>query len=635
MKEIGNLSKTNSGQVSNYATLPAASQLMGTKEIAEMFGISTSAVTNYQSRYDDFPKPYTVLAATPVFIQQNIIEWAEKHSRNYKAPIINKAEWGTAKTIAYVGRPRVGKSFCISVFFHNAIEYRKVASKPGDDCTQCPVIHYIKDGIQEEFAVFHNKRKDSKIQDPDGMDGIQTPVTAEKFSVFMSEISGYLKQKQQSNRLDEKPDESEAYIEIFMRPSEMAKEIMMRTHVSALVVIDTPGVAEEYGMIPIEKADLVVLVAADSNRREAHKSYEEIVSKMKPLLSTSRFCFLYRTGSDGDDLEEYMDCQELAKEAMKSFEKNFSGLKQSNIIIESEMEVLQPAKTVIGIPNMGRLKIKSAEKLFVKDIVDKFSKYLQMESIDFESVRKEILQARNNGLSLCEVESFLSELLRKWTHNSIDQKDNGRCEFTLESFKKEKHGRVMTDDNYRLLHYVNIARRVQLNDLYKHFAKYTCDLCTDAWKQVLLKYVYVQITNVIKTDLGMLVGCHPWEAYPPVTMYAIESILADKILECVENGVLSIEKEIDCMMSYGVSSRSWNYVNINGDDAANRAYVKLQLIHIFKLNKIKVYNCYDMVYCRYTLGLQILGAYEVLKNILELFNSSHNVIEKMENMLMS
>lgn len=634
MKEIGNLLQTNNCQASNYGTLPAPNQLMGTKEIAEMLGISTSAVTNYQSRYDDFPKPYTVLAATPVFIAQNIIEWAEKHCRNYKAPTINKAEWGTAKTIAYVGRPRVGKSFCISVFLQNAIEYRKVASKPGDDCTQCPVIHYIKDGIQEEFAVFHNKRKDSKIQDPDGMDGIQTPIIAEKFSVFMSEISGYLKQKQLSNGADEKPDESESYIEIFMRPSEMAKQIMMQTHVSALVVIDTPGVAEEYGMVPIEKADLVVLVAADSNRREAQKSYEEIVSKMKPLLSTSRFCFLYRTGSDGDDLEEYMDCQELAKEAMKSFEENFSGLRQSNIIIESEMEVLQPAKAVIGIPNMGRLKIKSAEKFFVKDIVDKFSKYLQMESIDFESVRKEILQARNNGLSLCEVESFLNKLLGKWTYNSLNQEHNGRCEFTLESFKEEKHGRVMTDDNYRLLKNANTARRMQLNELYEHFAKYTCDLYTDAWKQVVIKYVYAQITNIIKTDLGILVGYHPWEAYPPVTMYAIESILAEKILKCIQNGVISLSAAINCMMSYGVSSLSWNYVNVNRNDVANRAYVKLQLIYIFKLNQIKAYSCYDMVYYRYTLGLQILGEYEVFKNILSLFDSSLNVIEEMENALM-
>lgn len=633
MKEITDILLSANDEMLNYRNLPASDQLMGTKEVAELLGISTSAVTNNQSRYDDFPKPYTLLAATPVFIRQDIVKWAEKHGRTYKAPAINKAEWGQSKTIAYVGRPRVGKSFCISEFLQNAIEYRKVASKPGDDCTQCPVIHYIKDGIQEEFAVFHNKRKDSKAADPDGMDGIQTPITEEKFSMFMSDVSHYLKEKKQSNMSDETADGCEAYIEIFMRPSEMAKEIMIRTNVSALVVIDTPGVAEEYGMVPIEKADLVVLVAADSNRGEAQKSYEEIVSKMKPLLSTSRFCFLYRTDSSVDDLEEYNECQEFAKEAMKAFEANFSGLKKSNIIIESEMEVLQPAKTVIGIPNMGRQKIKPAEKFFIKDIIDKFSGYLQEELIDFESVEKEIYQAKDRGLSLSKTEKFLNELLEKWTYDSLNQEQDGQDEFTLELFKQEKHGRVMTDDNYRLLGNVNSARRMQLHALYEHFAKYTCDSCTDAWKQVLVKYVYAKITNAIKNDLGVLVGCHPWESDPPVTMYAIESILAEKMLDCIQDGADFLNKAINGMMDYGVSSKSWNYVNINRSHVAKRAYTKLQLIRSFKLDEIKAYSCYDMVYYRYTLGLQILGTYETFKSILNLFDSSLDVVEEMENSL--
>ena len=53
------------------------------------------------------------------------------------------------------------------------------------------------------------------------------------------------------------------------------------------------------------------------------------------------------------------------------------------------------------------------------------------------------------------------------------------------------------------------------------------------WKQVIIKYVYSQITTSIKTDVGISEGTHQFEAYPPVTMYAIESILAKDILEKV------------------------------------------------------------------------------------------------------
>lgn len=637
MKKDSDTILTDNYQISTCGTLPAPEQLMGTKEISEMLGVSASAVTNYQNRYDDFPQPYTVLAATPVFIAQDIIKWAEKHNRNYKAPTINKAEWRTTKTIAFVGRPRVGKSFCISVFLQNTIEYRKVASKAGPSCTLCPVMHYINDDIAEEFAIFHNKRKGNQSSDPDGMDGLQTPIIEENFSIFMSEISDYLKQKNPAVNSDNTSDEFESYIEVFMRPSKMAKEIMMRAQVSSLLIIDTPGVAEEYGMVPIEKADLVVLVAADSDRIEAEKSYEEIVSKMKPLLSTSRFCFLYRTDADGDDLEEYTDCQNTAKDAMRYFEENFSSLKQSNIIIESEMEVLQPAKTVIGIPHMGKLKIKSAENFFVSDMTDKFSKYLQRNSIDFENVKKEILQAKNNGLSLCEVENFINELLKKWTYNSLNQEQPEQPEFTLESFKDEKHGRVMTDDNYRLITNINVTRRMQLNNLYSHFSKYTCDLYTDSWKQILIKYVYAEITHAVKTDLGLLIGLHPWEAYPPATMYAIEAVLSGEILKYIQNNVLSsneVTSIIKCMKDYGVSSQSWNYVRAKQNDIENKAYIKLKLTDIFKLNQIKSYNCYDLIYYRYILGLQMLGVYTIFKNISALFDNSLDAIEEMKNTLM-
>lgn len=607
-------------------SLPTPDQLMGTKEVAELFSISTPAVTNFQKRYNDFPKPYVTLAATPIFLKNEIIDWANKHSRMYKAQNINKAEWGQAKIIAYVGRPRVGKSFCISEFLNNTMQYRNAASKSGADCTQCPVIHYIKDNIVEEFAIFHNKSLNDYTPDDDGMNGYQSPLIEDKFTIFMTEVNNYLKERKKNNT-----DEQiivNSYIEIYARPSAMAKEIMRNANISSLIIIDTPGVAENYGMVPIEKADLVVLVAADSNRVEAQNSYTEIIKKMKPLLSTSRFCFLYRTSSSVDDLEEYIDCQNKAKEAMKSFEENFSDLRKSDIIIETEMEVLHPANTVIGIPNMSDKKIKNAETFFMQEIIDKFSTYLYKKKIDMENLKNELLQAQKDGLTFDTVKEFIQRLLSAWTYTSLNARINTDIKYTLENFKNEKHSRVMTQDNYRLLQHVNMARRMHINELYNNFKNYTCTSNPLMWQQLLIKYVYITITDMVKNDTGLLIGKHPWESYPPVTLYAIESILSEHLLELMKNKDTFLQNAINYMIEYNVKSNTWNYVNLNNDPNAS---IKLQLINILKLNKIHTSSCYDMVYNRYTLGLHMLGVYEIYKYILDLFTESNDIFTELEN----
>jgi len=597
----------------------SADRIMGVKEAAELLGVSSQAFANLRNRYkEDFPVPCVELTATPIFDRLDIERWAEAHNRTYKSEN-TIANLGAYKTIAFCGRPRVGKSFLVSLFFDEPFAYRAGCSQHGDDFTQCAVQHYVSSEIKEPCAIFHNKRKDDHGADVDGMDGIQCPIRDEKFPQFMREITDYLKSKREAGE----EISSDVYIEVYMCPSPMAREIMAKCNVKTLIITDTPGVSSNYSLVPIEKADLVVLVAADSNGMEAKASYKELVEKLAPLIASSKMCFMYRMGEGCDDEEEYWEMQEKAKGAMGSFESCFSELKAS--IIESSMEVLQPAKTVIGIPPMKEKKKSTAENLFVNHITDKLVELLTNENVVFAEVAEVIKDA---GVSKDELLSFVKSLLATWSFESLDREVEQ--EYTLDTFKDERHDRVMSADNYRLLYAVNMACRKQLQSLYNEFKKYNEKNCPEMWKQMLVKYVYSRLSSAVKVDMGVSEGTHHFEAYPPVTMYAMESILARDVWETViasdAEAYQKVQKYISVLKNYEVTSNSWGYVNLDLQNVPART--KLYLIDKCKLNEIKVENTTDMVWSRYTLGLQKVAEFFIWRDILNVLDVSKDDITK-------
>lgn len=597
----------------------SSDRIMGVKEAAEYLGVSSQAFSNLRNRYkEDFPVPCVELTATPIFDKLDIERWADAHNRTYKSEN-GTVNLGTYKTIAFCGRPRVGKSFLVSLFFDEPFTYRAGCSQHGDDFTQCAVQHYVSTEIKEPCAIFHNKRKDDHGADADGMDGIQCPIRDEKFPQFMREITDYLKSKREAGE----EISSDVYIEVYMFPSPMAREIMTKCNVRTLIITDTPGVSSDYSLVPIEKADLVVLVAADSNGTEAKASYKELVEKLAPLIASSKMCFMYRMGEGCDDEEEYLEMQEKAKGAMSSFENCFSELRAS--IIESAMEVLQPAKTVIGIPPMKEKKKSVAENLFVNHITNKLIELLTKESVAFTEVANEIINA---GVSKEELLSFVKSLLAAWSFESLET--DVKQEYTLDTFKDEKHDRVMSGDNYRLLYAVNMACRKQLQGLYNEFKKYNEKNCPEMWKQILVKYVYSRLSAAVKVDMGVSEGTHHFEAYPPVTMYAMESILArdvwDYVIASDVETYQKVQKYISVLRNYEVTSNSWGYVNLDLQNVA--AKNKLYLIDKCKLNEIKVENRTDMVWSRYTLGLQKVAEFFIWRDMLNVMGVSEDNITK-------
>src|SRR5262249_55070819 len=53
-------------------------ELVGVAEIAEMAGVSRSAVANWRARFSDFPRPVAELQSGPVFLRLKVRKWLRR-----------------------------------------------------------------------------------------------------------------------------------------------------------------------------------------------------------------------------------------------------------------------------------------------------------------------------------------------------------------------------------------------------------------------------------------------------------------------------------------------------------------------------------------------------------------------------
>lgn len=589
------------------------SSIVGTKEAADFFGMSTQAFLNYKNRNEEkgFPKPVKTLKATPIYDMEELQKWAEEHQLNYHSKEVIQINGQSCKTIAFCGRPRVGKSWIISLFAENSILYRSGCSKGGSDFTQCSVQNIFRNDIMEEHVVFHISPNNvgSRILDDEKMDGRECPFEEGKLEIFMEEINLYLREKIQKNEISN----NEAYLEFYLRPSSLAKNIMKENGLNTLKIIDTPGVSNNYKLVQVDNADLVFIVLSDSNETEAINSFTDLVKGIAPLVASNKGGFLYRLNEACDDEEEYEELQKQANQAMSCFTECFSDLKGS--IIESSMDVLQPEKSVIGIPSMKTKKISVSENIFTKKFEEKINSLLRKSDVDIEELRKTILE---NNVDPNEAKELVLKLLESWSAQHWNQNKEGK--YTDKEFKEEAHDRVMTSDQYRMIHFSTISRQKQLQELFEEFKQHTVDSYQKNWQQELIKYVYQVVTLAIKNDVGIADGNHPLEQNPPITMHAIEAVLAEHILNEVIDGKNKIpfRSYVDLMNQYGVTSNSWSYINVNVNDDNKTKLVRA--IVNSKLSKVKCDSLEDCIRTRYTLGLQMLGQHEILQNLSSIYN---------------
>lgn len=66
--------------------------LISTKQIAELAGVSKQAVSNWTTRHEDFPKPaFVVSAKLPVYLRSEVMAWLKanpRHKRTVRQAIV-------------------------------------------------------------------------------------------------------------------------------------------------------------------------------------------------------------------------------------------------------------------------------------------------------------------------------------------------------------------------------------------------------------------------------------------------------------------------------------------------------------------------------------------------------------------
>lgn len=83
-------------------------ELVGIAEIAKMFDVSPAAVTNWRSRFDDFPRPISILKSGPVFRAEQIKKWYRRKNKMAAKVIASiNLKGGVAKTTTTVGLAQV------------------------------------------------------------------------------------------------------------------------------------------------------------------------------------------------------------------------------------------------------------------------------------------------------------------------------------------------------------------------------------------------------------------------------------------------------------------------------------------------------------------------------------------------
>lgn len=580
--------------------------IVGTKEIGDLFGISSSAVVNLQNRYADFPIPTKRLESGPIFDLLEIKEWGIKHNR---IPIRNTIpiEAGDHKSIAFVGLPRTGKSYSSSVFVTEpeCFILRRAFSGAGDDFTQCAVKIIVSSKIAESYAQFNTDKEEERQY---------SRIEEGSLINFVTEVNAYLKQKRESGQ-DISPSE---YIEIFVKPSQLAIEIMDENKLSYLIITDTPGVSDSYELVQIAEAHLVMLVLADSGGETARAGFKKIVERIAPLVAAGDACFLYNLKKPCDDEEEYGDMQQDAETAMQSFEAEFAPLRKS--IINTSMNILHPSKSVLGIPGMKDRRINFAEENFRKRLKDVINCSFKGEGL--ELIVKELQDSLKEALAVAEqpTEEDVCDCLLNFLKDILLKIPRLKSDITkpdyLKTFKSKNHARVKTQDGYRIVNAVSIERSKSLQSLYQSFSAYTAENTPDLLNQAGIKLFYRLISEELKSDSGLGIGIHPWEDYPPITMHAIEFIFASELQKALMQGAANATQTYcDTLKNNGIVSKSWNCVRVD----LNNQYL-LSILTNCGVLSLQSSNLAELVRNRYIGGLRKVGEYKAWTQCLNIFN---------------
>src|SRR5689334_12570066 len=80
-------------------------KMVGLAEVAELAGVTPAAVSNWRTRFDDFPQPLAALRSGPVFDESHIRRWLRNHKGVRMAHVVSfiNLKGGVGKTTTCVG----------------------------------------------------------------------------------------------------------------------------------------------------------------------------------------------------------------------------------------------------------------------------------------------------------------------------------------------------------------------------------------------------------------------------------------------------------------------------------------------------------------------------------------------------
>lgn len=535
------------------------------KDISEMTNLSSSDISNRKKRNADFPIDRNNDKGTPIYFYGDVIKWAHAHSipiygkqtRYRDVQRLQRETMDIALNISLIGRARGGKSFIGSYFIENPVFMRQALCGGGSDFTQIPTKINITDtspffrcNISEQLSNQISTKVNPYIRRSVSID-----VNAPDFQVAMTVINDWLRSLHDSGM---KNLDKLVSLELYTRPSEMAKEIMDKTGKQSIVLTDTPGVSGDYTFDSLSRQDVVIIAMRDENMQEFTKS----ISKIAGLVGTTPVVYVYRTNDNVTEDDEYYEAQEDGSKSMKRFEEQIKSAFDHDSIIMSSLNALHPLDHFVALPIFKSKKYSDVEDLFTRDLTKQIITGVG-DKISAECVGTAIKEA---NVTKDEVIALLHDIIYTPQIYPVDKESRMEA---IGKFKEEKHARVKSQDQYRILSDVNIQCQDVLLGNSKKMESYTLNDYSEEWKQRLIQYVYQAIDRTIKSCPGVGIGIHPWEDSPAVTMRTCESIFASELYDALKEFEGKVEYTTEerveitkryraVLQRYDIQSNSWD-----------------------------------------------------------------------------
>ena len=535
------------------------------KDISEMTNLSSSDISNRKRRNPDFPIDRNNEKGTPIYFYGDVLKWAHAHNisiygkqtRYRDIQRLQRETMDVALNISLIGRARGGKSFIASYFIENSVFMRQALCGGGSDFTQIPTKINIVD-TSPFFRCNISEQLSNQISPevkPYVRRSVSIDVNAPDFQIAMTVINDWLRNLHDTGV---KSLDKQVSLELYTRPSEMARRIMDKTGKQSIVLTDTPGVSGDYTFDSLSRQDVVIIVMRDENMQE----FADSITKIAGLVGTTPVVYIYRTNDSVTEDDEYYEAQKDGSLSMKRFEEQIKSAFNHDSIIMSSLNALHPLDRFVALPSYKSKKYSDVEDLFTRDLAkqiiagvgDKISAECVGTAIKGANVKKD------------EVITLLNDIIYIPQIYSVDKESRTKA---INKFKEEKHARVKSQDQYRILTDVNAQCEDILLRNSKKMESYSLNDYSEEWRQKLIQYVYQTIERTIKSCPGVGIGIHPWEDSPAVTMRTCECIFAkelyDELKEFEGKVEYTSEERVEItkryrtvLQKYDIQSKSWD-----------------------------------------------------------------------------